>query len=230
VVAEARSAGVTRLIAVGIDLETSRHAVAAAERHPEVYAAVGHHPGSPEAPDLAAMAELAAHPRVVALGEVGLDAVRFARPLDEQKRWLDGIFELAGRLRLPVSVHVRETAREVAEVISSHPGLRGVIHYFTLDQRWADRFLDLGFHLSFAGVVTRASRGDLRGIARACPDQRLVLETDSPYGNPRGFSGPNRPARLIATARLLARLRGISLDELSQRTEIAVRGLFLQIR
>jgi TatD DNase family protein len=203
---------------VGVDLETSRRAVELAERSPMVWAAVGHHPVNREAPDLAALRQLAGHPRVVAVGEVGLDRVHpEAAPAAEQESWLRSLCELALERGLPVSVHTRGSEEDVLRVLSSLPGLRGVMHYFSLDRAWAERFLDLGFHLSFAGLVTRPSRGELREVARTCPADRLLLETDAPFGNPHGRMGvPNRPAWLLDTARLVAELRGISVEALGE--------------
>lgn len=220
----AAAAGVTRLITMGTDLASSRGAIALAGRNPGVFAAVGHHGATTEAPDFGALEALATEPRVVAIGEVGIDGPFTETPLARQAQWFDGACGLALRHGLPVCVHVRDSAAEVAEVIAGHPGLTGVIHYFSLDRHWADRFLELGFHLSFAGLTTRAQRQELREVARSCPAERLLLETDSPFGTPRGRQGPNQPAYLLDTAALVAELRGISLRELAE-LELANVGL-----
>ena len=106
------------------------------------------------------------------------------------------------------------------------------MHYFALDQEWAERFLALGFHLSFAGLVTRATRGELREVARRCPADRLLLETDSPFGQPatRKRERQNRPAFLVDTARVVAELRGISLEELAEIETSNAIALFARIR
>ena len=216
-VAEAVAAGVTRMVAVGVDLERSRQAVEMSERHTEVWAGVGHHPTEHSQPDLGALRALAAHPRVVVIGEVGLDFEEASRPAHEaQVARLHDLFTLAVDLDLPVSVHNRGASEAIAEAISPYPRLRGVMHYFSLEWEWAERFLDLGFHLSFTGLVTRPSRHALREVVKRCPADRLLLETDAPFGNAHKRMGvQNRPAYLLDTAELVAELRGISLEDLS---------------
>ena len=205
------------MIAVGVDLERSRQAVALAERHPEVWAGAGHHPEDHTQPDLVALRELAAHPRIVVIGEIGLDFVDEAGPAKEaQIARLHDLFTIAVDLDLPVSIHNRGASEALADAIAPHPGLRGVMHYFALEWNWAERFLELGFHLSFAGLVTRPSRDALREVVMRCPPERLLLETDAPYGNAHKRMGvQNRPAYLIDTAELVSELRGISLRELA---------------
>ena len=202
-----------------------------AESIPGVWAAVGHHPLNQKSPDLAALNELATHPRVVAIGEVGFDhADEHRGPHEAQEQWLDGCFRLAEKHGLPVCVHTRESTEEVYEAVRSHPGLRGVMHYWVLDWSWATRFLDLGFYISFSGVVTRASREDLREVARAVPADRLLLETDAPWGTPRGRSGSMRPAWMVDTAEAVAAARGITLLELADLERANASALFSRLR
>jgi len=211
-------AGVTRMVTMGVDAARSRTAIALARGHSEVWAGVGHHPTEASPPDLDLLRELARDPRVVAIGEIGLDFEEAgAPPRHLQVSRLNQLCELAVELDLPVSIHNRGAATEILDVIDSHRGLRGVMHYFALEWEWAQRFLDLGFSLGFAGLVTRPSRNSLREVARQCPDDRLLLETDSPYGNAHKRMGvPNRPEYLIDTAELVAELRGIGLHELAR--------------
>lgn len=227
---EAVAAGVGALVTMGTDLATSAWAVAAAERFPQLHAAVGHHPLNRQEPDLAAYAELARRRKVVAIGEVGLDhADEHRGPHLRQLDWFQAMCELALEQDLPVCVHTRASTREVYEVLAAHPGLRGVMHYFNLEQEWAERFLELGFHLSFSGLVTRSSRSDLREVARRVPADRLLLETDAPWGTPRGRSGPMRPAWLLDTAAVVAELRGLSLPELADLESANARSLFTRL-
>lgn len=224
VVEEARAAGVTDLFSMGVDADTNRTVVAWSESLPGVWAAVGHHPLNQTAPDVALLRELAGHPRVVAVGEVGLDHVDEHRgPHGAQREWFDECCRLAMELDLPVCVHIRGTENEVWEELRARPGLRGVIHYWSLGWEWAERFLELGFYLSFAGTITRATKEQIREVARRAPGDRLLLETDSPWGTPRGRSGPMRPAWMVDTARTLAEVRGLRLDELDvlQRANVA---------
>ncbi len=226
------NAGVTRMVAVGVDLEHSQRAVALAHQHPEVFAGVGHYPTETPAPDIAALRALAADERVVAIGEVGLDFVDSNSPARElQEARLDGLFGLAVELDLPVSIHNRGAAVEVARAIAAHPGLRGAMHYFALEWDWAERFLELGFYLSFAGLVTRPSRNALREVVKQCPGDRLLLETDSPYGQAHIRMGtPNRPAYLLDTAALVAELRGIDLEELADIESANAFALFTRMK
>jgi TatD DNase family protein len=232
VVEAAVSAGVTRLIAMGVDLEASRKTVALAHEFPEVVAGVGHYPTDPEPPDIAALSALATDERVVAIGEVGLDFQDASGPAREvQVARLDELFALAIRVDLPVSIHNRDAAPEVAAAIERHPGLRGAMHYFALEWDWAERFLDLGFYLSFAGLVTRPSRNALREVVKRVPADRLLLETDSPYGQAHKRMGvPNRPAYLLDTATLVAELRGITVDELGTIESENAFALFRRMR
>jgi TatD DNase family protein len=233
-VAEAEAAGVIRMIAVGADLESSGRAVALAERHDAVLAAAGHHAMNSSDPDLGSFRKLFQHPKVVAVGEVGLDgggAAGYAS-MERQLGWFGTMCDLALEHGLPVSVHVRESEELVLRALRARPGLTGVMHYFSLDREWAERFLDLGFHLSFAGLVTRATRDELRRVAAVCPADRLLLETDSPFGIPaaRRREAQNRPAFLVDTARVVAEVRGISVEELAEIEWQNAHSLFVRMR
>jgi TatD DNase family protein len=217
---------------MGVDLGRSRGALRLARAHPEVWCGVGHHPSEAGSPDLAALQELAADPRVVAIGEIGLDFEQAGAPeRGEQEERLRELLAMAVAMDLPVSIHNRGAATVLLDTIHAHPGLRGVMHYFALEWEWALRFLDCGFYLSFAGLVTRPSRQALRDVVKQCPADRLLLETDSPYGNAHKRMGvPNRPAYLLDTAGLVAELRGISLEELSQLERDNALTLFTRMR
>jgi len=225
-------AGVTRMIAMGVDLERSRTAVSLSHRFAPVWAGVGHHPTDPFTPDMDAFRPLALDDRVVAIGEVGLDFEEAGSPPREvQIARLHELFALAVELDLPVSIHNRGAAAELAATIADHDGLRGVMHYFALEWDWAAKFLELGFYLSFAGLVTRPSRNALREVVKKCPAHRLLLETDSPYGNAHKRMGvPNRPAYLIDTAELVAELREVSIDELAAQETANALALFGRMR
>ncbi len=231
VVEAAVSVGVTRMITMGVDLERSRTAVSMAHRFGPVWAAVGHQPSEPAHFQIDALRELASDERVVAIGEVGLDFEQAGSPpRDVQIERLDRLFEAAVQLDLPVSIHNRGAESELAATIAEHRGLRGVMHYFALEWDWAERFLALGFNLSFAGLVTRPSRHALREVVKRCPADRLLLETDSPYGNAQKRMGvPNRPAYLLDTANFVAELRGISLAELAEIERANAFALFAKM-
>jgi TatD DNase family protein len=218
VVSAAIDAGVTRMVTMGVDAARSRTAIKLARDHKEVWAGVGHHPTESSPPDIDVLHKLSHDPRVVAMGEIGLDFEDEGAPARHlQVSRLHALCELAVGRDLPVSIHNRGAATEILEVMDAHAGLRGVMHYFALEWEWAERFLDRGFSLGFAGLVTRPSRHSLREVVRQCPDDRLLLETDSPYGNAHKRMGvQNRPAYLIDTAELVAELRGTSLEDLAK--------------
>ena len=232
VVQQAVSAGVTRLIAVGVDLDRSSNAISLSHAYEEVWAGVGHYPLEESEPDLAALDAMAKDEMVVVIGEIGLDFEHVGGPHhDVQMRRLDEMFALAVQNDLPVSVHNRGAANEVLEAIKSHGGLRGVMHYFALDWDWAKRFLDVGFYLSFAGLVTRPSREELREVVKHCPADRILLETDSPYGNAQKRMGvPNRPAYLVDTAEVVAELRGITMEQLGDQERSNAIALFQKMK
>lgn len=213
---------------MGVDAESSQRAIAMAEEHPAVWAAVGHHPMNHSDPDLTALRALAAHPRVVAIGEVGLDHSEDEHngPWEQQQEWFEAMCGLAVEVDMPVCVHIRDTAPEVEATLRRHPGLRSVIHYWSLEVDWARRFLDLGCFISFAGTLTRKSKEHIREVARFVPEDRLLLETDAPWGTPHGRSGAMRPAWLLDTAQRLAEVRGLSLEELGKIEKANVRSLF----
>ena len=231
-VERAVGAGVTRMIAMGVDLPRSRGAVSLANRFQEVWAGVGHYPLEESAPDVDALRDLAADQMVVAIGEIGLDFEHVGGPeRGLQRDRLDEMFALALELDLPVSLHNRGADAEIADAISRHRGLRGVMHYFALEWDWAERFLDLGFHLSFAGLITRPSRAALREVVKRCPADRLLLETDSPYGNAHKRMGvPNRPEYLLDTAELVAELREITMVELAEQEKLNAYALFRKMK
>jgi TatD DNase family protein len=232
VVEQAVAAGVTRLIAMGVDYDRSATAVSLSHAYEEVWAGVGHHPLEIAEPNLGAMRQLARDEMVVAIGEIGLDFEHIGGPhQDLQLQRLNDQFAIATDLDLPVSIHNRGAAHEILSAISKHHGIRGVMHYFALDWDWAQRFLEVGFYLSFAGLITRPSRDALREVVKHCPADRLLLETDSPYGNAQKRMGePNRPAYLIDTAEVVAELREISLEQLADQERANAIALFQKMK
>ena len=232
VVQQATAAGVTRLIGVGVNLEKSANAISLGHAYEEVWAGVGHHPLEVSEPDLAALRELARDEMVVVIGEIGLDFEHVGGPhRDLQIQRLHEMFAIATELELPVGIHNRGAATEVLEVINAHGGIRGVMHYFALDWEWAKKFLDVGFYLSFAGLVTRPSREELREVVKHCPADRILLETDAPYGNAQKRMGvPNRPAYLVDTAEVVADLRGITMEQLGDQERSNAIALFQKMK
>jgi TatD DNase family protein len=230
VLQRARQAGVSRFLTIGTDVATSRAAVALAAREPDVWASVGIHPHDAVSADDAALAEierLASAPRVVAIGETGLDFFRDLAPRDAQERAFRAQLALARRVRKPVVVHCRDDDETLALLASE--GVRdtgGIMHCFSGDVGIARRCLDLGLLVSLAGPVTYPKPGALPEVARMVPADRLVVETDCPFLPPQGFRGKrNEPAHLAITAARVAELRGEPLPDLAARMSENARAL-----
>ena len=228
--ARARGAGVRRMVTIGTDAETSRAAVAIAERDPDVWASVGLHPHDAAAGDAAAFDELerlAASPRVVALGEMGLDFFRNLSPRPAQEAVLRRQLALARRLRKPALIHCRDAHAETLAILAEERvhEVGGIMHCFSGDVDIARRCLDLGLLVSLAGPVTYPSARALPDVARFVPADGLVIETDCPFLPPQPYRGKrNEPAYLPITAARVADLRKESLDALAARmTENALR-------
>jgi TatD DNase family protein len=232
VLTRARAAGVRTMVTIGTDGEGSRAAVAVAERDPDVWAAVGLHPHDAAAGDDALFAELerlAASPRVVALGEMGLDFFRNLSPRPAQELALRRQLALARRLRKPALIHCRDAHEETLTILAEERvhGVGGIMHCFSGDVTIARRCLDLGLLISLAGPVTYRNARALPDVARFVPADRLVVETDCPFLPPQPYRGRrNEPAYLVITAARVADLRKESLDVLGPRMVENARQLF----
>lgn len=232
VVRRAAAAGVGRMITIGIDLASSRQAVALAGAHAGVYAAVGVHPHHPLAlteEDYQQLACLARSPKVVAYGEIGLDTVRSQTPLARQREHFRRQILLAQELGLPIIVHDREAHAEILAILQElapYPA-GGVMHCFSGDYALARAVLALGFAISIPGVVTFNNAVELQETVRQLPLSALLLETDGPYLAPVPHRGKrNQPAWLLHTAQKVAELQGVSLAEVAQATSANAGKLF----
>ena len=232
VLARARAAGVRRMVTIGTDVVTSRAAAALAAREPDVWAAVGIHPHEAADADEAALTEierLASAPRVVAIGETGLDFFRDRSPREAQTRAFTAQVALARRLGKPVLVHCRDAHAETLALLAADGPLErgGIMHCFSGDVTLARRCIELGLLVSLAGPVTYPKPGALPDVARAIPADRLVVETDCPFLPPQPYRGKrNEPAYLAITAARVAELRGEPLADLAGRMSENARALF----
>jgi TatD DNase family protein len=227
-VARARKAGVTRIVTIGTGIESSRAALAVAATTDGVYAAVGidpHQAGAPEAHRLGELRELLVRPEVVAVGETGLDSVRrFATP-EQQRRLLDEHLALAEEFGLPVVIHNREADAETAAALAPFPGTV-VLHCFSSPD-FAPTAVERGYFVSFAGNVTYPAAASLRVAAAAIPQDRILVETDSPYLAPQPVRGRrNEPANVVHTIRVLAEARDESVEELAAATHSNAAAAF----
>ena len=233
--AAAATAGVGMVVSVGIDLATSRRAVALAERRargasPRVAATVGLHPHDATQLDdrlLAELEELAGRPGVVAIGECGLDFYRDLSPRDVQRRAFVAQIELARRVGLPLVVHTRDAGDETMQLLARHAeGLTVVMHCFSLPAN-VDECNARGYYASFAGNLTYNNAGDLRAAAARVREDLLMVETDAPFLTPVPYRGkPNSPARVALTAAALAEVRGASLVHVAAATTANARRAF----
>jgi TatD DNase family protein len=230
VLARAVEAGVEAVVTIGTDLEDSRAAVALSERFARLFATVGIHPhaaegASPEA--LHALRQLAEHPRVVAIGETGLDFHYDFAPREAQLQSFHAQLELAAELDLPVVVHSRESDQELTAVLRERgAGVRGVLHCFAGGRDLLETALAVGWYVSFAGLIT-FKKFDAAELLRAVPADRLLVETDSPYLAPVPFRGKrNEPAHVAAVARRAAELRDESLADLVAGTDRNARAFY----
>lgn len=233
VVARAQAAGVTRILAVGTTVASSEACLRLAHSFAGVWAAAGIHPNhSHEAAteDWDQILALAQDPRVVAIGETGLDKHWDFAPFALQQDYFDRHIRLSQQLGKPFIVHMRDCEADIMDMLRaarSRGPLTGIMHSFTGDAAMAEECVALGLHISFAGMVTFKKSEDLREVARGIPGDRLLVETDSPYLSPHPHRGvrPNEPALVVHTAQCLADARGTTLEVLAQTTTANARRL-----
>ena len=234
IIARAREAGIDKIIAVGGagEISSNKDAVVLADSYANVYATVGMHPHDAKdvgADELRELHHLTFHPKVIAVGETGLDYYYNHSPHDVQRRVFTHFIHMARDTGLPLVVHERDAAQEAAELLRSEGGggLRGVIHCFTGDYDAASVYLDLGFYLSFSGILTFKNAGPLREVVRKAALERMLVETDSPYLTPVPHRGKrNEPAYVRFVAETIAEIKGVPLKEVAQRTTRNVQDLF----
>jgi len=234
VIARARDAGVEKIIAVGGagDMSSNTEAIALANTFPDIYATVGMHPHDAKdvgADELKKLKELAADPKVVAVGETGLDYYYDHSPREVQRRVFAEFIRLARETGLPIVVHERDAANDAAQLLrgEGEGKIRGVIHCFTGDYEAACAYLDLGFYISFTGIITFKNADPLRDVVRKLPLDRLFVETDSPYLTPVPHRGKrNEPAYVRYVAETIAKLKRMSLEEVARVTTQNVHKLF----
>ena len=233
VLERARAAGVVQVVAIGTDAVDSRAVLDFARAHRGIFAAVGVHPNDAaraSALDWDQVIDLCGHDRVVAIGETGLDRYRDRTPFSVQQEWFTRHLDLAYQWNLPIVIHCRDSEHDIIDQLAGlgRP-IRGVLHSFTGDRDHARAFLDLGLHLSFAGMLTFTNKGldALREAAATVPLDRLLVETDSPYLSPHPFRGrSNEPGRVAFTAERLAQVHGLTPVELARITTANARALF----
>ena len=233
VIARAVAAAVQKIVAVGIGADASAAAVRLAADHAAVFAAVGIQPNycaQAQPGDWERVVALVDSPKVVAIGETGLDRHWDYSPFDVQQDYFNRHLRLAQERNLPFVVHTRESDADVLAMLREarkRGPLSGVMHSFTGTAATAAECLELGLYISFAGMVTFKKSNDLRSVAATIPDNRILIETDSPYLSPDPLRGKrNEPANLIHTARVLADVRKTSFEDFARQTTTNAQALF----
>jgi TatD DNase family protein len=225
-------AGVRRILTIGNGAgpDDMGCGIPFAESRPWIFTTVGIHPhdaSKVEERHFALMEELAEHPRVLAIGETGLDYHYDNSPRDVQRDVFRRQLQVAAKRRMPVIVHTREADEDTEAILRPSGVNRGVLHCFTSSARLAEAALEIGFMISFSGIVTFPNATALADIARSIPSNRLLVETDCPYLAPVPYRGKrNEPAFVAQTARFLAEIRGVSLDQLAMETSENFSRLF----
>ena len=235
VLRRAADAGVERTVCIGIDRESSIESVRLANQHPLLVAAVGiqpNHAAEAQPGDWDAVVRLAeTEPRVVAVGETGLDRYWDRTPFAVQEDYFARHIELARRLGKPFVIHCREAEADVVRVLrdafEKHGPIRAVMHSFTGDLATARACLEMGLHISFAGMITYKTAQDLRGVAKVVPPDRLLVETDCPYLAPVPHRGKRNESAFVAhTAACIAEVKGVPAEVIAEHTTRNARELF----
>jgi TatD DNase family protein len=229
--ARMRDNEVAYALCVGVNLEDFPRVLALAEQHDNLYASVGVHPDyeGVEEPDVTRLTALAAHPKVVAIGETGLDYFRLKGDLEWQRERFRTHIRAARECGKPLIIHTREAAADTLRIMQEEGAgeVGGVMHCFTESQEVADAALALGFYISFSGIVTFKNAVAIKDVARHVPLERILIETDAPYLAPAPHRGKlNQPAYVKHVAEEIARLKGLTAEEVGEATTRNFRTLF----
>jgi TatD DNase family protein len=231
VLANMAAAGVSHALCISVTLAEFPRVLALAERHPNLYATVGVHPDYPDEGEVRAedLIRLAGHPKILAIGETGLDYYRLTGDLEWQRQRFRAHIRAARACGKPLVIHTRAAAEDTLRIMREEGAgeAGGVMHCFTETLAVARAAVEMGFHVSFSGIVTFKNAGSLREVAKALPLDRILVETDSPYLAPVPHRGKvNEPAYVRHVAETLAAIRGLSLEALAEATTANFFSLF----
>lgn len=223
VLKRALEAGVSTILVIGFDLETSLGAVELAEKHENLFATVGMHPHDAKdlTPDvLKTFRELLHNPKVIALGEIGLDYYRNLSPHAVQKDAFEKQLDLAEEMEIPIIVHNRDAYMDILPILEARQRqIQGVLHCFTGDVELMHRSIEIGFYIGIGGIITYPNAKDVQAVAREVPLERLLIETDCPWLAPQSWRGKrNEPAYVRAVAEKIAELRETSVGTIGEIT------------
>ncbi|MHC5269439.1 TatD family hydrolase [Enterococcus sp. LJL98] len=232
IIQRAKEMAVTEMAVVGFDTPTIEKSLALSQAYDFIYSIIGWHPteaGSYTPAIEKTLQEQLTQPKVVALGEIGLDYYWMEDPKDVQARVFSRQIAIAKEMNLPISIHTRDAMADTYQLLKENKihAIGGIMHSFSGDEEWAKRFLDLGMHLSFSGVVTFKKALDVQAAAKMVPFDRLLVETDAPYLAPVPYRGKrNEPGYTRFVVEKIAELRGQSFEEVAQQTTKNAHELF----
>jgi len=236
IVGRARAAGVGRMVTISTRIKRHGDLIAIAERYDDVFCSVGTHPHQAhEELDIAVdqIVRTTEHPKVVAIGEAGLDYFYDYSPRDAQERGFRNHVAAARATGLPLVIHSRDADDDMARILEEEMGkgaFKAVLHCFTGGRALAEQAIALGLSISFTGIVTFKKSDELRAIAAALPEDRFLVETDAPYLAPGKFRGKrNEPSYVVETAKVLAETHGIAFDEIARQTTENFFRLFSKV-
>ena len=231
VIQTAADNGVEKIISIGVDLSSSEECLKLAEKYPSVYATCGFHPHEADKTPKGYLYELEAftqHPKMVAVGEIGLDYHYDFCDRKIQRRVYHEQLEMAKSLDLPAVVHCRESDEDILEGIQNSGNDKGVIHCFASNVDFAEKILETGFHISFTGMITFVK--ELEEVVKEIPLEKMMVETDSPYLSPKPFRRKqNQPKNVLHVAEKIAELKEIGLDEVAVTTTETALNLFTKL-
>ena len=236
IVARARQAGIRRIVTISTRVKKKALMLAIAEKFPDVFCSVGTHPHNAQEEmdvDANALIALSQHPKIVAIGEAGLDYHYDNSPRDVQEKSFRQHIAAAREAKLPLVIHSRDCDTDMARVLEEEMGkgpFPAVLHCFTGGRDLAFRAIELGLHISFTGILTFKRSDELRSLAKDLPADRILVETDAPYLAPLPYRGKrNEPAYVVETAKVLAATRGVSPDEIAAQTTENFFRLFAKV-
>ena len=236
VIERARAAGVTRMLTIGTGngLDGAGRAIALAEEYPFIWASAGVHPhNAADGIDPALFEKLASHPKVVAIGETGLDFYRDWAPVDKQYERFEMQIDLAKQVKKPLIIHSRQAGAQSFKILHERNArdVGGVFHCFAENADFAARLWDMGFYVSFPGLLTFKKAQEVRDICAAVPLEQILIETDAPFLAPEPHRGKRcEPAFVVQTAQRLAEIKGLSLEEVAAITTSNTLKLFSHMR
>jgi TatD DNase family protein len=236
VIARARAAGIGRMVTISTRVKKHAQVLAIAEKFPDVFCSVGTHPHNAHEEmdvDAKALVSLSQHPKIVAIGEAGLDYHYDNSPRDTQEKSFRQHIAAARETGLPLVIHSRDCDADMARILAEETGkgtFPAVLHCFTGGRELAFKAMDLGLHISFTGILTFKRSDELRSLAKDLPADRILVETDAPYLAPLPYRGRrNEPAYVVETAKVLADTRGVSHEAIAEQTTENFFRLFSKV-